>query len=208
YTQEEIEDPSVARTAGIIQAGDLKFRDLNNDGVIDANDRTAIGRDHVPQITYGLQAMFSYKGVYVGAFFQGVDRVDLYMAPDFMPFREGSTRGNIYANIYDRWTENNQRQDAFYPRLSYSDINQNYSATSTHWIMNGKFLRLKTLDLGYTFPKGKFNNFGVQDLRVYFTGYNLLTFSPFKLYDPELGSSSGAQYPNIKTYSLGLSVSF
>ena len=208
YTQEEIEDPSVARTAGVVQAGDLKFRDLNGDGVIDGNDQTAIGLDHVPQILYGFGFTTAYKGFSLGAFFQGTDRVEFSLSTTFMPFRAGSARGSLFNNIEDRWTEDDQRQDAFYPRLSYGDINQNYSAPSSHWVQNGRFLRLKTLDFGYTIPRGRFSGWGVENARIYFIGYNLLTFSPFKMFDPELGSGAGDRYPNIKTYSLGLNITF
>jgi TonB-linked SusC/RagA family outer membrane protein len=209
YTEKEIADPGVARTTGVVQAGDIKFKDLNNDGVIDANDVTAIGKNLIPQIVYGFGATMGYKGFSLGAFFQGVDKVDLYLSKDFMPFRNGSARGSLYSNIKDRWTPDNPRQDAFYPRLAYgSDINQNYSANSTHWLSDGRFLRLKTLDFGYTLQKGALGRYGVQKLRIYFIGYNLLTFSPFKMYDPEMGDSAGTNYPNIKTYSIGFNVSF
>lgn len=208
YTQEEIDNPSTAKTAGIVMAGDLKFKDLNDDGVIDGFDRTAIGRSDIPATTYGFGTNIRYKGFSLGAFFQGIGNADLYLSNEFMPFRNSSARGSLYANIRDRWTPENPRQDAFYPRLAYSEINQNYSAESSHWLMNGRFLRLKTLDFGYTVPKKTFSRLGVQNMRVYFIGYNLLTFSPFKMYDPEMGNGSGTRYPNIKTYSLGLNVSF
>jgi len=208
YTQAEIDDPTVARTAGVVQAGDLKFKDLNGDGVINGDDVTFIGKDQVPQIMYGFGSTFGYKGFSLGAFFQGVGSVDFYFANEFMPFRNGSAKGSLYSNILDRWTPENPSQDAFYPRLSYgADINQNY-ASSTHFLMNGKFLRLKTLDFGYSFPKKMINVAGLQKLRLYFIGYNLFTFSPFKFWDPEMGGGSGTKYPNIKTFSLGLSATF
>ncbi|WP_407430045.1 SusC/RagA family TonB-linked outer membrane protein [Arcticibacter sp.] len=208
YTQEEIDNPDVAKTAGVVMAGDLKYQDLNEDGVIDGFDRKAIGRSDIPATTYGFGANISFKNFSLGAFFQGIGDVDLYLSNQFMPFRNSSARGGLYYNIEDRWTPENPRQDAFYPRLSYSEINQNYSAESSHWLMNGKFLRLKTLDFGYTVPKKTFARLGVQNMRVYFIGYNLFTISPFKMYDPEMGNGSGTRYPNIKTYSLGLNVSF
>jgi len=210
YTQEEINDPKVPRTAGVVQAGDIKFKDLNGDGVIDANnDVQPIGKDQVPQIVYGFGTSVGYKGFSLNAFFQGTGSVDFYFANDFMPFRNGSAKGSLYSNITDRWTIDNPRQDAFYPRLSYgADINQNYSVTNSHFVMNGSFLRLKTLDFGYTIPKGHFSKYGVQKMRVYFVGYNLLTFSSFKFWDPELGGGAGTRYPNIRTYSAGLSVTF
>lgn len=209
YTQAEIDNPAVARTTGVVQAGDIKFRDLNADGVINADDITFIGKDQVPQILYGFGTTLGYKGFSLGAFFQGVSSVDFYFSSTFMPFRNGSSTGSLYANILDRWTPQNPNPNAFYPRLSYgSDINQNYSSTNSHFLMNGRFLRLKTLDFGYTFPKTWLSRLSVQRLRAYFIGYNLFTFSPFKYWDPELGSGSGTTYPNIKTYSLGLSATF
>jgi TonB-linked SusC/RagA family outer membrane protein len=208
YTEEEIADENVAKTTGVVMAGDLKFKDMNKDGVIDQTDMAPIGLSDVPQIVYGFGTTIGYKGFSLGAFFQGVDRVDLYLANEFMPFREGATRGTVYANITDRWTPGNPRQDAFYPRLSYGEKNQNYANYNSHWLMSGRFLRLKTLDFGYTIPKGALSRFGVQNMRVYFLGYNLLTFSPFKMFDPELGNGSGTRYPNIKTYSLGVNVGF
>jgi len=209
YTQAEIDNPAIARTTGVVQAGDLKFRDLNGDGTINADDQTFIGKDQVPQILYGFGTTLGYKGFSLGAFFQGAGSVDFYFAPDFMPFRNGSAKGSLYSNVLDRWTPQNPSQDAFYPRLSYgADINQNYSVTNSHFLMNGRFLRLKTLDFGYSFPKPMISRLGMQRLRLYFIGYNLLTFSTFKYWDPELGSGSGTTYPNIKTYSLGLSATF
>lgn len=209
YTQAEIDNPAVARTTGIVQAGDIKFRDLNGDGFISDLDATAIGRSSLPQVVYGFGTSIGYKGFSLGAFFQGIGNVDLYLSNTFMPFRSGAARGSVYENILDRWTPENPSQDAFYPRLSYgADINQNYSATSSHWLMNGRFLRLKTLDFGYTFPKTTFTKLGVKNMRLYFIGYNLLTISPYKMFDPEMGDGSGTRYPNIKTYSLGLNASF
>jgi TonB-linked SusC/RagA family outer membrane protein len=213
YTQDEINDPKTPRTTGVVQAGDLKFKDLNGDGVIDANDMAVMGRDQVPQILYGFGTSIGWKQFSLSAFFQGTGLVDFYLGNDFMPFRNGSSRGSLYDNILDRWTVDNPRQDAFYPRLSYgADINQNY-ANNSHWVMNGRFLRLKTLDFGYTLKKGALSKFGVQQMRIYTVGYNLLTFSPFKLWDPELGGGSGTggagtKYPNIKTFSVGVNVTF
>jgi TonB-linked SusC/RagA family outer membrane protein len=214
YTQAEIDDSSVARTAGIVQAGDLKFKDLNGDGVINVDDQTFIGKDQVPQMLYGFGTTVAYKGFSLGAFFQGAASVDFYFAGDFMPFRNGDAKGSLYSNIQDRWTPENPNQNAFYPRLTYgADINQNY-ASSSHFLMNGRFLRLKTLDFGYTFKKESIRFAGMQKLRLYFIGYNLFTISPFKFWDPELGGGgvstggSGTRYPNIKTFSLGLSATF
>jgi hypothetical protein len=100
----------------------------------------------------------------------------------------------------------NPSQNVFYPRLSYGTNNNNFQP-STWWQRDISFLRLKTVDLGYTFKNG-FKSIGIQNLRVYFTGYNVATFSKFKLWDPELASANGTKYPLVATYSLGFNVKF
>lgn len=209
YTQEEIENPEVAKPGGVYQAGDLKYRDLNDDGIIDGNDKTSIGRPTVPRLMYGFGTTLSYKNFSLGAFFQGVAQCDIMLtASDFIPFRDASSKGNIFASVADAWTEDYQNPDASWPRLNYGGkINENYE-TSTFWLRSGAYLRLKTLDFGYTIPSGITKKYGIDNLRVYFLGYNLLTFSDFDMWDVELGSGSGSRYPNIRTYSLGVNFSF
>ncbi len=207
YTQEEIDNPSVAKPQGAL-AGDLKYRDLNVDGIIDDYDKTGIGKDPVPQIVYGFGLTASYRGFNMGAFFQGVASCDISInSNEFIPFIDGTAKGNLFANINDRWTQENPRQDAEWPRLSYGKARSNYE-TSTFWLRNGSFLRLKTLDFGYTIPSKITKRWGVENVRAYFLGYNLLTFTKFDMWDVELGSGSGSRYPNVKTYSLGLTLSF
>lgn len=208
YTQEEIDDPNVAKTAEPVLAGDLKYRDLNGDNLIDDYDKTYIGHGTIPRFTYGFGATFGYKGFTLGAFFQGVGQNDIYMNGDFVPFKNGTAKGNVLSNITDRWTEENPRQDAFYPRLNYASENNKNYATSTHWILNGAYLRLKTLDFGYTFPQRMTQRLRISNLRIYTLLSNVLTFSAFDLWDPELGNGSGTKYPNIATYSVGLSFQF
>lgn len=191
-------------------AGDLKYRDLNGDFVIDENDMTWIGKDQVPQTTYGFGINAGWKGFSLGAFFQGVTDCDLNtLSEEFIPFTAGSARGNVYADITQRWTPQNQGEGAIYPRLNYGNgkLNKNY-ASSTFWLKDGSFLRLKTLELGYNIPTAITKKWGVESLRVYFLGYNLLTFTDFDRYDVELGSGSGTQYPNTRTYSVGFNFSF
>ena len=126
---------------------------------------------------------------------------------DFVPFENATARGNLFSNITDRWTENNPRQDALYPGLAISGTNQNY-ATRDHWIKNGAFLRLKTLDFGYTIPKTITSKWHISNLRFYVLATNVFTISGFDMWDPELGNGTGTKYPNISTYSLGLSFQF
>lgn len=210
FTQAQIDDPTIARpTSGIYQAGDVRFRDLNNDGIIDENDKTRIGYNDVPEIIYGFGVTASWKGFGIGAFFQGAGNVEyLINGTDFIPFEQGSARGNIYANILERWNEANPNPNAIWPRLSYgTGINQNYAA-STYWLRDGSYIRLKTVDFGYNIPNKIVKKMGVNNARIYFLGYNLLTFSKFDMWDVELGQGNGSKYPNISTYSIGLNFSF
>lgn len=211
YTDEEISNPNVAKLKGVsTQAGDLKYRDLNGDGVIDAYDKSYIGCPTIPQIVYGFGATFTYRHFYLGAFFQGVGRCNISLsASSFIPFADGSAKGNLYASIVNRWTADNPRQDAEWPRLDYgmSSNPENY-ATSTFWLRDGSYLRLKTLDFGYNFPSSWLKNLKINSAKVYVQAFNLLTFSSFKMWDVELGAGDGTKYPNTRSYNVGLSFSF
>jgi len=192
---------------GTLLPGDIKYKDLNGDGKIDAFDRTIIGRGDVPSAIYGFGFTLQYKNWDFGTFFQGQHNADIILSGDaIQPFVASGGLSNLYANTTDRWTVENPSQDVFYPRLSYGTNSNNYQ-TSTWWKRDISFLRLKTVDLGYSFKKG-IKSIGVQNLRVYLTGYNVATFSKFKMWDPELASSNGTKYPIVSTYSLGVNVRF
>lgn len=212
YSEEDIANPEVAKIKGVsMRAGDLKYRDLNKDGVIDAYDKCYIGNPTVPQIVYGFGATFTYKGFYLGAFFQGVGKTDIAIsAADFKPFSDGSAKGNLFANIVNRWTPENPRNDAEWPRLDYgmSSNTENY-ATSTFWLRSGAYIRLKTLDFGYNIPSKLLQKIKINSARVYIQAYNLLTFTGFDMWDVELGTDGyGTKYPNTRSYNVGLSFSF
>ncbi len=160
-----------------------------------------------PQLMYGFGFSARYKGFDLGAFFQGQHNADIVLSGDALqPFTASGGLGNLHAIATDRWTVDNPRQDAFYPRLSYG-VNNNNFQTSTWWQRDISFLRLKNLDFGYTLNKG-IKAIGVNKLRVYFTGYNVFTISDFKIWDPELASNNGTKYPLVSTYSLGLTANF
>jgi TonB-linked SusC/RagA family outer membrane protein len=214
YSQADIDNPDVAKPMGItVKPGDLKYRNLNpdRDNVIDANDKTYIGYPEVPRIVYGFGTTFGYKNFMLGIFFQGVGQRDISLsATNFTPFRDSSTNGNLYANVVDRWNPDHPSDDALWPRLDYglSSNTENY-ANSTFWLHDGSYLRLKTLDFSYTIPKDITKKWGVSNLRFYVLAYNLLTFTKFDMWDVELNpGSNGMAYPNLKTYSAGLSFSF
>lgn len=204
-SQEEI--TKSATQFGKLLPGDIKYKDLNSDGRIDAFDRTIIGRGDVPSSMYGFGFAARYKGFDLGAFFQGQNNADIILGGDAVnAFTASAGASNLHSMATDRWTVDNPRQDAVYPRLSYGVNDNNYQA-STWWLRDISFLRLKNLDFGYTMEKG-IKTVGVKRLRLYFTGYNLLTFSKFKSWDPELASNNGTRYPLISTYSLGLTANF
>jgi TonB-linked SusC/RagA family outer membrane protein len=189
--------------------GDIKYRDLNNDGQIDANDMTQIGNPTVPQLVYGFGASASYKGFDASIFFQGVGKTSITMG-DIHPF------GNQYTQMYkfiadDFWSEANPNPDAQYPRLvsGAAPNSHNNHQMSTFWLRNGSFMRLKNVEIGYTH---KF-------VRIYLSGQNLLTFSSFKNWDPELGGvdssnsyasnqGRGLKYPTLRTFMMGMQFTF
>ena len=197
---------------GTVKAGDIKYKDLNNDGQIDAYDQTYISRGDVPTTVYGFGFTVGWKDLSVGMMFQGVAGAERVLnGSSVNPFNGGGGSGNLYSNIGDRWTEENPDQNAFYPRLSYGSettSNINNFQKSTWWVRNMNFLRLKTLQLSYNLPKPWVNKVHLKNAAVYVMGTNLFTLSRFKLWDPELNTDNGASYPNTTSYSVGINFTF
>ncbi|WP_316847478.1 TonB-dependent receptor [Pedobacter psychrodurus] len=210
--QDEINNSPSQAALGSVRPGDIKYRDLNGDNKIDANDVTRIGNGDVPTTTYGFGFNLTYKNFYIGAFFQGVSGADRLLNGDgIIPFNNstGAERSNLFAIAEDRWTVDNPNPDAFYPRLAYGNTaNKNNSVASTFWVKDISFIRLKTVDLGYNLPKGTLKSIGMKNARIYLQGVNLWYWSPFKLWDPELNTSNGTAYPNIRTATIGLQANF
>lgn len=181
-----------------IRPGDVKYRDLNGDKIIDDNDMCWTGNPTVPEIIYGFGFSLKYKGFDCSAFFQGQGKVSIIMY-NYHPFATAATPGSgLMQWIADEhWSEDDPNPKALYPRLSPLWNNNNTKA-STLYVRNGKMLRLKTAEIGYTYKK----------MRVYVSGTNLLTFAPFKYWDPEKGSGNGLGYPLQRTYNLGFQFNF
>ena len=193
---------------GDTRPGDIKYKDINGDGLINEYDEVPIGWGNVPEIIYGVGFSVGWKNLSLTAMFQGAAHVDAMLSGEgVLPFAQGSGRGNLLSNITDRWTEQNPRQDAFYPRLSIGTINMNYEK-STWWLKNTSYLRLKNVELSYTLPDRWMKHIRLENARIFIQGVNLLTFSPFDIWDVELGDGRGAAYPNISSASLGLSFNF
>jgi len=205
---EEIRN-SPKQTFGEVMPGDIKYKDVNGDGIIDSNDRVAIGATTRPNLVYGFGFSAKWKGLDFNAHFQGAGKSSFFVkGTTIFMFQGGDGWGNVLKEMAEsnRWIlGENEDPNAEFPRLTYGDNKNNYQE-SNYWLRDGSYLRLKTLDIGYTFPKAWVNKIHLNQVRVFFIGTNLLTFSPFKYWDPELGSSDGKKYPLSKTLSLGVSV--
>ena len=191
-----------------LRPGDIRYRDLDGDGVISLLDQTAIGGTRMPEIVYGFGATVRYSFVDVGFFFQGVGRTwQILRGENWMPGTALGATGNIFTNIDDRWTVDNPSQDVFWPRLTYG-VNSNNEQPSTWWLEDMSFLRLKNVELGFTIPSKWTTQAHVSNFRIFVRASNILTFSKFKLWDPELETTDGLRYPFMKSGSLGLNIHF
>ncbi|HEY0298011.1 MAG TPA: TonB-dependent receptor [Arachidicoccus sp.] len=188
-----------------VMGGDIKYRDVNGDGVIDGDDAVPIGLPTTPQIIYGFGFSVGYKSFDFSAFFQGLARESFFINQTATaPFVNNAQLLQSYAD--NHWTEANQNLYALWPRMSSVDIPNN-DQTSTWWLRDGSFLRLKSAEVGYTLPQKWTKHAAIQNLRIYFSGLNLLTFSHFKMWDPEL-AGNGFAYPIQKVYNLGVNMNF
>ncbi len=189
---------SPTHTYQSVRPGDIKYRDLNGDGKVNDDDITILGRPTTPEIVYGFGASVKWKNFDASVFFQGQGRVSILMQ-DMHPFcNNGNSGFGLTKWIADsHWSESNPDPGADYPRLS-AEWNLNNTKNSSLWVRNGSFLRLKSVELGYT----------VKRLRIYFTGSNLATFTDFKFWDPELGGGNGLSYPLQRTFNLGVQYNF
>ena len=198
-----------------VMPGDIKYKDVNGDGKIDGNDQVAIGATTKPNLIYGFGIAANWKGLDVNLHFQGAGKSTYFIDGSTVHmFTLGDGWGNVLSEMANsnRWisadisgdpaTEN---PNAEYPRLSYGPNSNNYQQ-STYWLRNGSYLRLKTVEVGYTLPTQLVNKVHFNTVRIFFVGTNLLTWSAFKLWDPEMGSTDGKRYPLSKNLSLGISV--
>jgi len=195
---------------GSVRPGDIKYRDVNGDGVVNTYDKVAIGYTVVPEINYGFGVSLGYKGFDASVFFSGVGHVTRIITGNnlFGATADIKYEGQIFADVArNRWTPQNPDTNAPYPRLSLENVTNNQQA-STYWQKDMSFMRLKNAELGYTLPKNITKKIGLSTTRIYLQGVNLLTFSKFKLWDPELATANGSAYPNIRSYSIGINLNF
>lgn len=194
-----------------LRPGDIRYEDLNDDGKITEADRTWIGNPSMPELVYGIGASLKYKGLDFSFLLQGAGNRSTYLTGGwyFQPFqaeRGPKFMGNVMTQFLDRWTEDNPNPRAFSPRLSYGPNSNNYQ-TSTWWLRDAGYLRVKNVELGYTLPDNIIKKFNAKTMRVYLQGVNLLTISKFysDFWDPETGADS---YPMQRTVYIGLNLSF
>ena len=185
------------------------YEDVNGDGKININDRTAIGYSENPEIVYGFGVNAVWKGLDFGVRFQGVGNTTRMLNNDnFLPLAKSVQKGNFYEDvIFDRWTPESPRQDVFLPRMRNYKDGHNY-VNSKWWQKDMSFLRLKDIVLGYSFSQQRLRKAGIQNLRLYLLANNVLTFSNFKLWDVELGTNDGMKYPMMRNYIFGLEITF
>jgi TonB-linked SusC/RagA family outer membrane protein len=201
-------------TFGPVRPGDIKYADIAGapgadgkptapDGKIDINDHKMIGDPLFPQITYGFNLGLTWKGLDVSTLWQGAGKASIFLSNEVaFPFFNGA---KIFEEQADYWTPSNP--DASYPRLVPAPVTNN-TQTSSFWIRNGNYLRLKTAEIGYSLPASVMNTLKIRSIRIFVSGQNLLTFSKLKYLDPELGSSRARYYFQQKIYSAGLNVGF
>ncbi|WP_163325738.1 SusC/RagA family TonB-linked outer membrane protein [Draconibacterium mangrovi] len=200
---------------GTYQAGDIKYKDVNGDGIVNSNDRVPLGLPTVPEIQYGFGASGGFKNFDLSFFFQGNARVSFFIdasdASDNVNNRHGiapfaSRRNALSLIAEDHWSETNPDVHAFWPRLSVDPLANN-TQTSTWWLRNGAFLRLKTVEMGYNIKTKGFEKIGLENARIYCSGVNLFVVSPFKLWDPEMGRA-GLGYPPNRRFNIGVQLAF
>jgi TonB-linked SusC/RagA family outer membrane protein len=203
--QKDIEN-SARQTYGTVQPGDIKYKDLNADGVIDQLDEGFLGPVSTPESFAGLAFGFNYKGFDLSFLFQGAFGGSIYYTGNSVwPF--SGHAGSILEEIKDNhWTLDNPDPNALYPRMSSYDNVNNYR-NSTFWIRSSDYVRLKNIEIGYSFPKEWLKKVGFADGRLFFNGINLWTQDKIKTFDPEIPSGTG-DYPQQKVINGGLSFTF
>jgi TonB-linked SusC/RagA family outer membrane protein len=203
---------SPLQTFGEYMPGDIKYKDINNDGLIDINDEVPIGYPTTPKIIYGFGLSSSYENLDFSFFFQGSAQssffIDAYNSSPFIDTYGGAIGNNALLNAWanDHWSEDDRNLYAAWPRLSDQLIDNN-NRNSTWWLRDGTFLRLKSVELGYTIKNDFISKLKITNARIYFTGTNLLTFSKFKIWDVEMGGN-GLGYPIQLGVNFGVNLNF
>ncbi len=216
--ENEIKELNAASPTGLYQyektaPGDLRYKDISGDGVINADDRTFIGNPW-PKMIYGLNANIAYKAFDLTLFFQGVQGVDIFNATKAY-YRTVFSDYNSSERVFESWTAENPTKN---PRLVASDPNGNFRRPSSYLVEDGSYLKLRNIQLGFNFPQTLINRIGLTNARVYVNAQNILTLTKYEGLDPELSSGNNnntrqgidglGQYPQTRLISAGLQVGF
>ena len=205
---------SPTQTFGAYQPGDIKYKDVNGDGIIDNGDIVAIGATRRPNLIYGLGSSLQWKGIDINLHIQGAGKSTFSTyGKTVYAFSEGEW-GQVMKGVMgdNRWISadisgdpSTEDPNASYPRLSFGG-NPNNFRESTFWLRNGQYLRLKNIDIGFSLPKSLTNRIKTNNIRLFLAGHNLMTWSNFKLWDPELATPRGEDYPLPKSVTFGINV--
>lgn len=206
---------------GEVQPGDIKYKDVNGDGIVDDGDIVAIGATNRPNLMYGIGASATWKGFDFNVLFQGAGKATVSMRGKTVWAFSQDRYGQILDELVkDRWVDKetaeklgipaNENPNAAYPRLVLleNQSSHNNYRSSTYWTRDCSYVRLKNLEIGYSLPKDVLAHLRMEHARFFIQATNLVTFSNFKLWDPEMGSSNGEAYPLTKAFTAGLTVSF
>ena len=206
-SQEEIEawaDITNGANNNVIRPGDIRYVDQNDDGIINWKDEVKIGKDVNPEIFYGMNGDFSYGNWSLNILFQGATNYSEFNSDQFVyPFGINLVPFEFWE---DRWTEGNL--DAKLPRVRYATGHPNGYSSSFWVVENAYYIRLKNMQLSYTSRNSWTKRIGINDLKLFVAGNNLLTFTNVEHKDPESDSSSGFYYPQVKTFTAGINLNF
>ncbi len=192
----------------VVRAGDIKYKDQNNDGIVDDDDRTAIGYGNTPEIMYGFGGNVSYKGIDLTVFFNGASNRSIFLdGAGMMPYYLEYPAYNIFREYYDnRWIPGAaDNSNAKYPAVIAGNNPNNYR-TSTFYMRDASYLRLQNLELGYTFPKLLTGKIGIYSIRIFANGMNLFVWDKIKIMDPEMGQTG--TYPKQMILNIGAQIDF
>lgn len=186
------------------QPGDIKYKDLNGDGVIDQFDIKPIGRAGKPLVFFGLSLGAAFKGFDISALIQGVINRDVYVGGNSIWAFQNGGFGQAYENNLNRWTPATAAT-ASYPRLNIG-VNSNNQAQSSYWLRNGDYARLKQVEIGYNIPQSLLRHIKLQGIRIFARGYNLLTFASKELDDRDPEIISAFSYPMQRLTNFGINI--
>ncbi len=205
--QDDINNSPKQMFQSVVRPGDIKYKDVNGDNVVDEYDRVAIGDPRTPEIMFGFGGTVAWKGFDASLFFTGAAKTSFFLEGSTVyPFQSGEGTWNVLREVYDnRWTPSTAAT-AKYPIVINGNSPNNYQ-TSTMYMRNGSYLRLKSAEVGYTFKGAFVDRMWMDSIRLFCNGQNLATFDYIKIVDPESNNGVG-NYPLQMTINFGVQINF